>query len=183
VLLLIDATQDVSRIDREIAGEVQERSAPCVLVVTKWDLVKERAGTGEYEEYLRQTLPGLVWAPIAFISAQERLNLGPLLTLAGQLHDQAGQRVGTGELNRVLQRAYEKRAPKPRGGRIGRLYYGSQVSAHPPTVVLFVNEAALFDDAWRRYLLHELQEHLPYADVPVRIELQARKAGDEGPGG
>jgi len=182
VLLLIDATQDVSRIDRQIAGEVQELAIPCVLVVTKWDLARERAGTGQYEEYLRRELSGLDWAPIAFISAQDGDNLGPLLELAAQLHDQAGVRVTTGELNRVLKRALEKRAPKPRGGRIGRIYYGSQVGTHPPTLVLFCNDASLFEDNWRRYLLHELQANLPYAEIPLRLQFQARADADEGGG-
>jgi GTP-binding protein len=182
VLLLIDATQDVSRIDRQIAGEVQMLSIPCVLVVTKWDLARERAGTGVYEEYLRQELSGLAWAPIAFIAAPQGLNLKPLLELAAQLHDQAGVRVGTGELNRVLQRAWDKRRPKARAGRIGRILFGSQVATHPPTIVLFVNDPGLFEDNWRRYLLHELQEQLPYAEIPVRLQFQARGAGGEGTG-
>ncbi|MBM3985041.1 MAG: ribosome biogenesis GTPase Der [Planctomycetes bacterium] len=180
VLLLVDATQDISRIDRQIAGEVQERAVPCVLVVTKWDLARERATTGQYEDYVRKALPGLAWAPIAFISAQDGLNLGPLLELAAQLHDQAGVRVGTGELNRVLQRAQEKRRPRPQGGRVGKIFYGSQVATHPPTLVLFVNDAALFEDNWRRYLLHELQANLPYAEVPLRLQFQARAPDDEG---
>ncbi len=182
VLLLVDATQDVSRIDRQIAGEVQERAVPCVLVVTKWDLARERASTGQYEEYLRKSLSGMAWAPIAFISAQDALNLGPLLDLAAQLHDQSGVRVTTGELNRVLQRAQEKRRPKPQGGRVGKIFYGSQVGTHPPTLVLFVNEPALFEDNWRRYLLHELQASLPYAEIPVKLQFQSRAPDDEGGG-
>jgi GTP-binding protein len=174
VLLLVDATQDVGRIDRRLAGMVQEQAVPCVIVVTKWDLARERAGTADYEAYLRRTLSGLAYAPIAFIAATEGLNLGPMLALAAQLHDQAGQRVGTGALNRVLQRAWERRKPRPRGGRIGRLYYGSQVDTHPPTIVVVVNDPALFDDGWRRYLLHQLQSELPYGEVPVRIRLQPR---------
>jgi len=182
VLLLIDATQDVSRIDREIAGEVQEQAVPCVLLVTKWDLARERASTGAYEDYLRKTLPGLDYAPIAFVSAREGSNLAPMLQLAAQLHDQAGVRVGTGELNRVLQRAVEKRSPRPRAGRIGRILYGSQVATHPPTIVLFVNDPGLFEDNWRRYLLHELQSRLPYTEIPVRLQFQSRGSHDEGPG-
>ncbi len=182
VLLLVDATQEVSRIDREIAGEVQDRAVPCVLVVTKWDLARERASTGEYEEYLRKTLPGLGYAPIAFVSARDGINLQPMLALAAQLHDQAGVRVGTGELNRVLQRALDKRRPKPRSGRVGRILYGSQVATHPPTIVLFVNDPGLFEDNWRRYLLHELQAQLPYAEIPVRLQFQARGAPDDGAG-
>ncbi|HZL98697.1 MAG TPA: ribosome biogenesis GTPase Der [Planctomycetota bacterium] len=174
VLLLIDSTEDVGRIDRVLAGAAQERAVPCIIVVNKWDLARDRATTESYVEYLRKTLPGLASAPIAFISAAERLNLGPLLELAAQLHDQAGARVGTGELNRALQRAAEKRSPKPVGGRIGKIYYGTLVGTHPPTVRLFVNEPSLFDDSWRRYLVHELQELLAWTEVPVKLEFQSR---------
>jgi|SoiMethySBSTD1v2_1073268.scaffolds.fasta_scaffold04901_10 GTP-binding protein len=174
VLLMIDSTEQVGRIDRELAGAAQERAVPCIIVVNKWDLARDRATTEAYVEYLQKTLPGLASAPIAFISALERLNLDPLLELAAQLHDQSGARVGTGELNRALQRAAEKRRPKPVGGRIGKVYYGTLVATHPPTVRLFVNEPALFDDSWRRYLMHELQDLLPWSEVPLRLEFQSR---------
>jgi GTP-binding protein len=174
VLLMLDSTEEVGRIDRELAGAAQERAVPCIIVVNKWDLARDRATTEAYVEYLQKTLPGLASAPIAFISALERLNLDPLLELAAQLHDQSGARVGTGELNRALQRAAEKRRPKPVGGRIGKVYYGTLVATHPPTVRLFVNEPALFDDSWRRYLMHELQDLLPWSEVPLRLEFQSR---------
>jgi GTP-binding protein len=77
-------------------------------------------------------------------------------------------------LNRVLARAWERRKPRARGGRIGKIYFGSQVSTHPPTIVLSVNDPALFDDNWRRYLLHELQAKLPYSEIPVHLRFQAR---------
>lgn len=174
VLLLIDATEEVGRIDRVLAGAAQEQAVPCIIVVNKWDLARDRATTEAYVDYLHKTLPGLASAPIAFISALERLNLDPLLELAAQLHDQAGARVGTGELNRALQRAAEKRSPKPMGGRIGRIYYGTLVGTHPPTVRLFVNEPELFDDSWRRYLVHELQDLLAWPEVPLRLEFRSR---------
>lgn len=174
VLLMIDATEEVGRIDRVLAGAAQEQAVPCIIVVNKWDLARDRATTETYVDYLRKTLSGLQTAPIAFISALERHNLSPLLDLAAQLHDKAGARVGTGELNRALRRATEKRSPKAVGGRIGKVYYGTLVSTHPPTVRLFVNEPALFDDSWRRYLMHELQELLEYSEVPLRIEFQPR---------
>jgi GTPase len=175
VLLLIDSTAEVGRIDKQLAGQVQELCVPTVLVVTKWDLARDRATTGDYEDYLRKTLSGMTWAPIAFISALQGENLLPLLKLSAQLHDQAGVRVGTGELNRVLKRALEKHPPSVKGGRAGRIYYGSQVATHPPTLVLFVNEPGLFEDNWRRYLMHELQTQLPYSEIPVRVQFQSRK--------
>jgi GTP-binding protein len=176
VLLLLDATREVGRIDRQIADKVMEAGVPVLLVVTKWDLARAAADTATYEAYLRNTLPGLDFAPIAFIAAPQGLNVEATLALAGELHDQAGQRVATGELNRLLQRAYEIRKPRPVRGRIGKIYFASQVQTHPPTIVVSVNDPALFEESWRRFLVHQLQAGLPYDEIPVRLFFQARSA-------
>lgn len=182
VLLLLDSTRDIGRIDRQIAGEIAERAVPAILVVSKWDLVEGRATIPTFEDYIRKQMPGLSWAPIAFMSGLTGQNIEPTLELAAQLHDQSGVRVSTGTLNRVLQRAMERRKPRVRSGRIGKVYFGSQVGTHPPTIALMVNDPSLFDDNWQRYLLHALQAELPYTDIPVRLEFQARSKGRRSPG-
>ena len=173
-LLLLDATRDVGRIDRQIAGMIVECAVPVIVVVTKWDLARESATPAAYEEYLRGTMPGLSFAPISLISAPEDLNVDTTLALAAELHDQSGQRVSTGELNRVLRRTYEIRKPRAMKGRIGKIYYASQVETHPPTIVIFVNHPELFEDAWRRFLIRRLQEQLPYGEIPLRLRFQQR---------
>ena len=174
VWLMLDATRDTGRIDRQIAGFTEELSVPTVLVVNKWDVAKNDATPDDYEAYLRSTISGLRQAPIALLSALHVQGLTGLLDLSADLHDQAGQRVGTGELNRVLRRAYSERRPRPVAGRIGKLYYGSQVGTHPPTLAIFVNDPALFEESWRRFLVHRLQDELPYPEVPVRLRLVPR---------
>jgi len=173
-LLLVDATRDVTRIDRQIAGLVTERSIPVVIVVTKWDLARASALPGDYEPYLRERLPHLAFAPIAFVSSFERTNVEGVLELALSLHDQAGRRVTTAEVNALLQRAWEQRRPRPYAGRLGKILYGTQVGTHPPHLRVFVNDPRLFDDAWRRYLLHALQQELPYPEIPIRVEFVGR---------
>ena len=174
VLLLLDATREVGRIDRQIAGMVVETGVPVIAVVTKWDLAREVATPADYEVYLRGTIRGLAFAPITLISAPEGLNLDSTLKLAAELHDQAGLRVSTGELNRVLRAAYQTRKPKALRGRIGKFYYASQVETHPPTFVIFVNEPRLFEDGWRRFLVKRLQESLPFGEIPLRLRFMAR---------
>jgi GTP-binding protein len=174
VLLLLDATREVGRIDRQIAGMVVETGVPVIAVVTKWDLAREVATPADYEAYLRGTIRGLAFAPITLISAPEGLNLDSTLKLAAELHDQAGLRVSTGELNRVLRSSYQTRKPKALRGRIGKIYYASQVETHPPTFVIFVNEPRLFDDGWRRFLVRRLQESLPFGEIPLRLRFLAR---------
>ena len=67
-LLLLDATRDVGRIDRQVAGLATEFTVPTILVVTKWDLARDTASPGAYEEYLRGTIQGMSHAPISLIS-------------------------------------------------------------------------------------------------------------------
>lgn len=174
-LLMLDATRDVGRIDRQIGGVITSFCVPCIVVVNKWDLARDRSDTATFETYIRKTLSGLEHAPLAFMAATEELNVEPTLALAAELYDQAGQRVSTGELNRVLDRAYRRVKPRPQAGRIGKIYYGSQVSTYPPTIMLSVNDPKLFEDSWRRFLEHALQEELGFDEVPIRILFQKRE--------
>jgi GTP-binding protein len=90
------------------------------------------------------------------------------------LHHQAGQRVGTGELNRLVYAAFERHHPQPRQNRLGRIFYATQVESFPPKIVLFVNEPELFPENWRTYLKHQLQQTSPFQEVPIRLKFRAR---------
>ncbi len=182
VLIMLDATRDIGRLDKQIAGQVADASVPSILVVNKWDLARDRSDPLAYETYLRSHITGLPFAPIAFMSAKESAGLVEMLNLASELHDQAGRRVSTGEINRVLRSAYQRRRPRPMQGRIGKIYYASQVATYPPTIVVFVNSPDAFEDSWRRFLLHEIQDALPFPEIPVRLRFIARGEG-HAPGG
>ena len=59
--------------------------------------------------------------------------------------------------------------PTTRGGRQGRLYYGTQVSTQPPSFSLFVNEPRLFGDTYRRYIERQLREGLGFEGTPLKL--------------
>lgn len=174
VWLMLDATRDTGRIDKQVAGFTEELCLPTILVVNKWDEAKLKASPDDYEDYVRATIPGMARAPIALLSALHGHGIPDLLRLSVELHEQAAQRVSTGELNRVLRRAYQERKPRPVKGRIGKVYYASQVATNPPTLAVFVNDPSLFEEGWRRFLVHRLQDSCPWSEVPVRLRLMRR---------
>jgi GTP-binding protein len=175
-LLMLDASVDVGRLDRQIAGYALDHYHPVVVVANKWDICREAGlGTKEFLDYLEQALPGLPYAPIVFTNALAGRNVDKVIEVARRLHAQARTRVGTAEVNRVLERAYALRKPRPRHGRIGRIYYGSQVDVGPPAFALFVNEPGLFQPAYLRFLANRFREDLPMPEVPVRIFLKRRE--------
>lgn len=186
VLLMIDATADVSQVDEQLAQLIVESIKPVLIVVNKWDLVQGRAGpTGkpinveDYERYIRRELRGLSFAPIAFMSAKEGLNVKGVLSVAFELQEQASTRVGTGQLNRTMQGILERRSPTDKLGNHARIYYAAQVRTNPPTLVLVVNRPGLFDRQYERYLLNRIREELPFEEVPIRLIYRSRRRAEE----
>lgn len=176
-LFLIDATVPISDVDKKLAGFIAEEFKPCVLVVNKWDLAKGRADAEAYGEYLSKTMPHMAYAPIAFTTAVAGRNIRSTIELAQSLFNQARQRVTTGQLNRVIEEAVA--AQQPMAGKHGgqpKLYYATQISVAPPTIVLFVNNTALIKEQYRRFVEKRIREALPFEEVPIRLIWRARES-------
>ena len=173
VLLLFDATEKLSSVEKKLARYVSDRYKVVILCANKWDLVENREPE-DYEEYLAHELAGLLWAPVSFISAKTSQNVAATFALAQELCAQAKARVTTGELNRVLERAMEARSPSSKGHRV-KILYATQAESSPPTFVLFVNDKRLIGKDYVRYLENRLRLELPFAEVPIHIVLRDKR--------
>ena len=179
VLHCFDAVKKVSLVDKQLAGYILENYRPAIFVVNKWDLAKDRVFTEEYATYLQKTFPSLDFVPLAFITAKDGKNVQRVVELAQSLFKQSSARVGTGELNRVLEHAITLSAPPMRMNRSPRIYYATQVAANPPTIVLMTNGPELIDNTYQRYLLKTFREMLPFREVPIKLILRAKKRDDK----
>jgi GTP-binding protein len=178
VLHFFDAPKNISMVDKQLAGYILENYKPAIFVVNKWDLLKGQIATGEFGEYLHKTFPSLDFVPIAFITAKQGKNVQAVLDLAQNLHNQASLRVTTGDLNRVIKQAMLDQSPAIRQNRLPKVYYATQVSMYPPTIVLFTNGPELFTLTYQRYLLKTLRDHFRFPDVPIKLYLRARVERD-----
>ena len=97
VLLMIDATVPVGRIEKHLARTIGRHVKPCVIVINKWDLRGE-ATTAAFRDYLEAVLPGLWFAPLVFTTAKTARHVASAVDVAQALHRQASARVTTGEL-------------------------------------------------------------------------------------
>lgn len=180
VFLFLDATSPTSQVDKKLTRYIVDQHKPCIIVINKWDLAKEDADSEEYHDYINKTLPGLSYSPICFITASEGKNVQSLLDLAAQLHKQATTTVATGKLNKLVQTITENRAPSIRS-KIGlpKVYYATQVSTQPPTLMLFVNNPNKFDANYQRFLINRFRDDLPYPEVPIRLILRHHRKNDK----
>ncbi len=182
VFLFLDATQGVSRLDKQMADYIAKQYKPCIFVVNKWDLMASNptadGGMGKFAVMVQHAFRGMGYMPLAFITAATGRNVKALLNQGQAMFKQAGQRVGTGTLNRVVREAIDAHQPGSKAGRNPRIYYATQVGTAPPTIVLFVNTPSLFEAPYQRYLLNVFRERLPFKDVPIKMYLRARTQSD-----
>ena len=177
VVLLYDASLEISAIEKTLGRFVIDRYKPVVLAGNKWDLVGDEHRKA-FHEYLDKEIGGLKFAPRVFLSAKEGRGVDDVLDTARRLFEQAKTRVGTGDLNRVFEQALIARSPSSRGHRI-RLKYATQAEVSPPTFVVFLNDTRLVTKAYLRYLQNRIREDLPFPEVPIRIVLRDKDSGDE----
>ena len=179
VLMFFDASENVSKVDKQLIGYVIEHHKPVIFVVNKWDLLMGQMPTDRWVRYLRETFPTLAFAPIAFITGQTGKNCKTLLNHASMLFKQARSRTSTGQLNRIIKAAVEAHAPPMYQNRRPKIYYATQVSTEPPTVVLMCNEPDSLANDYRRYLLNVLRDNTGFGEVPIKMYLEKRKRNDD----
>ncbi len=186
VLLFLDPTQGISRLDKQLADYIAQQHKPCIFAVNKWDIMvndpndPSHGHMSRFANLIQHAFRTMSYMPIAFITAKTGKNVKAILNLSQSLFKQAQRRVGTGTLNRVLREAVEAHPPASRENRTPRIYYATQVDVAPPTIVLFVNSTRLFDATYQRYLLNVFREKLPFHDVPIKLYLRSRKQEEPG---
>lgn len=181
VLMLFDASMPLSGLEKRLARYAVDHHKPLILGANKWDLCEGRMSLAELDAYVNAQLPGISYAPMIALSAGRNWHVEEAFQLARDLFLQSALRVGTGELNRVMRRALEARAPNSRGHRV-RIHYATQAERIPPTFVVFVNDKRLISKDYLRYLENRIRDELPFKEVPVHIVLRDRKSADESQG-
>lgn len=183
VLLLIEAVVPVSEVDLRLARAVLDEYKPVVLAINKWDQVPPETTTGAFDTYLAGVLPHMSFAPIVIMTGKTGRNVDAAVDLALSLHKQSQTRVPTARLNETLRAILDERPPTPqRGGKSIKIFYATQISASPPTIVCFCNDSERITENYRRFLEARLRANLPYAEVPIRLMFRARSGRERADG-
>ena len=178
-LLLIDAEEGVTAQDMHVAGYVLERNKSVVVLINKWDAVEKDSNTmNEYARTVREQLDFLDYVPVLFISAKTRQRVPKVLPTALEVVASRRHRLSTGEVNQVLQDAYNAIQVPTRQGRPLRIYYGTQVGNNPPTFVIFVNDEDLVHFSYARYLENQIRAYFPFEGTPIKLAFRSRSRNE-----
>jgi GTPase len=172
VFMMVDATVEMGDVDQKLASYIAAEERPCVVVVNKWDLAEGQTDAAHYEEYIGSLLPLLDYAPIAFISAKDEVNIDELIRLASVMFEQASTRLSTSQLNQAVEEILALRGPSSPTAKKVKVYYATQIDIKPPTLVLFVNDPDLITEEYRRFFIRQLRQRLPFSEVPIKLAVR-----------
>ena len=177
VFLFFDSQETISKVDKQLVEDITKNYKPCVFVVNKWDLADDMT-TEAWSNYLFRTFGSMRHVPIAFVTANWSKNVKQLVNLAQSIFKQSRVRVSTSVLNKLVRAAILNNSPPYRRNKRAKIFFATQVTTRPPTIVLKCNDPSLFDASWKRYLLGVLREELPFQEVPIRLYLRPRQRDD-----
>ena len=185
-MVVIDGSDSVKDGDKRVAGMAQDAGRACIIVVNKWDLAdpeliqkrgkphgQSREKIQKFTERFHKECTFLAYAPLVFISAKERFGIRFAIETAIQASQNHSHRIPTGELNRLIHNAIERR-PLLDKGKSFKVYYSTMTQVQPPSIVLFCNDAEMLHFSYKRYIENQLRLTYPLEGTPIRIT--ARKA-------
>jgi len=174
-VVVVDAAEGITAQDAHVAGLVLEAGRAAVVAVNKADLLPARGGEARRElgERVAERLKFLKGTPVRFTSALGGQGVTALLEAVVAVGERFTSRIPTGELNRVLRAAWERRPP-PGGKRPPRLYYATQAGSAPPRLVLFTSGTGALHFSYLRYLENAVRDAFPLDGVPIRFIMRGK---------
>ncbi|MCB5195904.1 ribosome biogenesis GTPase Der [Deefgea salmonis] len=171
VILVLDATQDVSDQDGKIAGFVLESGRALVVAINKWD-----SANLEQREIIKRDmarkLAFLDFAKYHYISALQGSGVGDLFGSINQAYDAAMIKIPTPKLTRALQLAMERQQP-PLAGKIRpKMRYAHQGGSNPPVVIIHGNALEAVHASYWRYLEHFFIKTFKLQGTPLRVQFK-----------
>ncbi|MDD3353767.1 ribosome biogenesis GTPase Der [Zoogloea sp.] len=174
VVLVLDASQEISDQDAHIGGFVVEAGRALVVVVNKWDAVDDYRRQ-RIKEDLDRKLPFLGFARFIFVSALKGQGIVPMLKAVDGAYQAAMTKLATPKLTRVLLDAVIRQQPPRHGGFRPKMRYAHQGGMNPPVIVIHGSALDHVPASYVRYLERIFQEVFKLEGTPLRIHFKSSR--------
>ena len=174
VLLMLDASSEISDQDASIAGFVLETGRAVVIAINKWDDVDSYRREWAKREYARK-LRFLDFAKVQTISALKGQGINHVMRAVKSAHAAAFRRLPTPKLTRVIHDAVEQQQPPRKGIFRPKMRYAHQGGQNPPIVIVHGSGLDGVSDSYKRYLEGKVREAFDLEGTPMRVELKSSR--------
>ena len=167
-VVMLDAGEGVTDQDATVLAYALDAGRALVVAVNKWD------GQTEYqrsqaEGLLARKLGFVDWAEAVRISAKHGSGLRELFAAVHRAHSSATREIGTSEVTKALEVAYETNPPPTVRGHVAKLRFAHPGGTNPPTFVVHGNRLRTLSETYRRYLENFFRKRFKLVGTPVRF--------------
>ena len=174
VVLMVDASQEISDQDAHVAGFCIEAGRALVLAVNKWDAVDDYRRE-QIKLDIARKLNFLGFARMHYISALAGQGVVGVLASVDKAYAAAMTKLATPKLTRVLQLAVQKQQPPRHGLHRPKLRYAHQGGSNPPIIVIHGSALDHVPASYTRYLEKTYLEAFRLQGTPLRIQYKSAK--------
>ena len=176
VLIVFDASEEISEQDVRIAGYVHEENKPSLVIMNKWDLVEKDGNTiNNYQKILEDKLSFMSYFKSLYLSALTGKRLEKIMPTVNEVYENSIRRITTGTLNEIIQKAILSQEPPTKKGKKLKIMYATQAETNPPTFVIFVNDTTLVHFSYERFLENRLRDAVNFEGTPIKLVFKNRK--------
>jgi GTP-binding protein len=173
VLLVLDAIEIATAQDTHIAGYVQEVAKGIIIVVNKWDLIRDKDVAG-VTKTIRSQFKFASYAPILYTSAKTGRGVDKVMPEVLHVYQERQKRLPTAAVNSIIQQAVTAHVrPRDKGKEL-KVFYATQADINPPTFVFFTNDTKLIHFSYRRFLENRLRQAYDFTGTPLRLIFKNR---------
>ncbi|MBU4376302.1 MAG: ribosome biogenesis GTPase Der [Candidatus Omnitrophica bacterium] len=176
-IVMIDGYEGLMVDDMRIIRLVEESGKGCILLVNKWDTVKN-VEMSRYEDALRKRMHYIRSMPVLFTSAKTGLNIDEVFPLMKLVEKNTKAVFSKDELANILNIMQKtERLPLIRSGKLIEIRKLAQESILPQTFSILVNKTAFLPDDYIENVKNILREELGLLGVPIRIKIKRMAGG------
>lgn len=169
-LLVINAEEGIIEHDKHIASYALEEGKPVIIVVNKWDTVRDKNDISSFTKLVRAEFKFLSFAPITFVSALTKKRIFTIMPEIDKVYENSRREIKTSILNDVIRDAIMLKAPPSYKGKRLKVTFAQQTGTTPPKFTLFVNSDKLIHFSYERYLENKLRENFDFEGTPIILE-------------
>ena len=169
-LLVINAEEGIIEHDKHIASYAIEEGKPIIIVVNKWDTVRDKNDISTFTKLVRAEFKFLSFAPVTFVSALTKKRIFTIMPEIDKVYENSRKEIKTNILNEVIRDAVMLKAPPSYKGKRLKVTFAQQTGTTPPKFTLFVNSDKLIHFSYERYLENKIRENFDFEGTPIILE-------------
>ncbi|MCQ2564322.1 MAG: ribosome biogenesis GTPase Der [Clostridia bacterium] len=174
-VLVVDASEGITEQDVRIAGLIHEQGKPSVIVVNKWDLIKDSVtARKEFEKQFETDLAFMKYYVTLYVSAVTKQRIGQIMEKVDYVLGNATKEIPMGMFNNVLTNAISTIEPPTKNGKRLKIIFGKQIATCPPTFAIYCNRPEIVENSYARYLENSFRRAWDFAGTPIKVEFKQK---------